>query len=58
MDEMTRKGQSDAILLLQIMMNLPIYATRIGYRDNSNAQERKLADALFDASKVFQEAMK
>lgn len=46
-DELTRKGDSDDQVLRQILDQLPIFATRLGFRTNSTQEQEEFARFLF-----------
>lgn len=45
----------NARLIRQLLDQLPIYATTIGYRFNSTDEERALGEALFKVHEAWQE---
>lgn len=51
----THDVQDEMDALMKLLGALPIYATRIGYRDDSTDEQRKFADSLFDVSAKWAE---
>lgn len=47
--------QTDAEALTQLLDALPIFATKLGYRDDSTPKERALADAAFKVHETWLE---